>query len=137
MRQGTQGWCTGMDPGGWDGEGSGRGVQDGWMIHVNVWQKPPQYCKVISLQLNKLIFFKKTTFFFPAQIPCGDETKFSSNYIISSCVFLGIHSLLSSRMSLSPSSTDIPQKMSHFEEVFLDSSKDLEYFIHTLYGRSS
>jgi len=21
--------------------------------HVNVWQKPPQYCKVISLQLKK------------------------------------------------------------------------------------
>ena len=25
-------------------------------IHVDVWQKPPQYCKVISLQLK---FFKK------------------------------------------------------------------------------
>ena len=23
-----------------------------WLIHVNVWQKPPQYCKVISLQLK-------------------------------------------------------------------------------------
>ena len=22
-------------------------------VHVNVWQKPPQYCNVISLQLNK------------------------------------------------------------------------------------
>ena len=22
-----------------------------WLIDVNVWQKPPQYCKVISLQL--------------------------------------------------------------------------------------
>ena len=22
-----------------------------WLIHINVWQKPPQYCKVISLQL--------------------------------------------------------------------------------------
>ena len=22
-----------------------------WLIHVDVWQKPPQYCKVISLQL--------------------------------------------------------------------------------------
>ena len=21
-----------------------------WLIHANVWQKPPQYCKVISLQ---------------------------------------------------------------------------------------
>ena len=24
-----------------------------WLIHVIVWQKPPQYCKVISLQLKK------------------------------------------------------------------------------------
>ena len=45
------------DPEGWDGEGGGRGVQDGehmypWLIHVNVWQKPLQYCKVISLQLK-------------------------------------------------------------------------------------
>ena len=24
-----------------------------WLIHVNVWQIPPQYCKVISLQLKK------------------------------------------------------------------------------------
>ena len=29
------------------------------LIQVNGWQKPLQYCKVISLQLNKLINFKK------------------------------------------------------------------------------
>ena len=23
-----------------------------WLTHVNVWQKPPQYCKVITLQLK-------------------------------------------------------------------------------------
>ena len=23
-----------------------------WLIHVNVWQKPQKYCKVISLQLK-------------------------------------------------------------------------------------
>ena len=28
-----------------------------WLIHVKVWQKPPQYYKVISLQLK--IFLKK------------------------------------------------------------------------------
>ena len=34
----------------WGGEGGGRRVQDMgtyvylWLIHVNVWQKPPQYC---------------------------------------------------------------------------------------------
>ena len=43
-------------PEGWDGEGCGRGVQDGgthvhpWLIHVDVCQKPSQYYKVISLQ---------------------------------------------------------------------------------------
>ena len=54
--------CTGLvhwdDPEGWDGEGSGRrGSGWGshvrpWLIHVDVWQKPVQYCKVISLQLK-------------------------------------------------------------------------------------
>ena len=42
------------NPEGWDGEGGRSGVQDGgpWPIHVNAWQKPPQYCKAISLQLK-------------------------------------------------------------------------------------
>ena len=39
------------NPEGWNEEGGGRGL-DAWLIHVNVWQKPPQYCKVISLQLK-------------------------------------------------------------------------------------
>ena len=47
------------DPEGWDREGGGRGDQDlthvnPWLIHVNVWQKPLQYCKVISLQQIKI-----------------------------------------------------------------------------------
>ena len=29
-------------------------------IHVNVWQKPPQYFKVISLQLKVTFFFKES-----------------------------------------------------------------------------
>ena len=43
---------------GWDGEAGEQGVQNGgthvhpWLIHVNVWQKAPQYCKVIGLQLK-------------------------------------------------------------------------------------
>ena len=37
------------------GGGSGWGTHvNSWLIHVNVWQKPLQYCKVISLQLIKL-----------------------------------------------------------------------------------
>ena len=38
----------------WEG-GSGWGTHvHPWLIHVNVWQKPLQYCKVISLQLKKI-----------------------------------------------------------------------------------
>ena len=46
------------EPEGWDGGVGGREVWDqgphvhSWLIHVNVWQKPQQYCKVISLQLK-------------------------------------------------------------------------------------
>ena len=43
----------------WEGE-SGWGIHvNPWLIHVNVWQKPPQYCKVISLQLIKKKIQKK------------------------------------------------------------------------------
>ena len=48
------------DPEGWDGEWGGRGGS-GWETHthpwlnrIDVWQKPLQYCKVISLQLIKI-----------------------------------------------------------------------------------
>ena len=38
----------------WEG-GSGWGTHaNPWLIHVNVWQKPLQYCKIISLQLIKI-----------------------------------------------------------------------------------
>ena len=46
--------CSGLfhwdDPEGWDGERCGRGVLgrgtpvNPWQIHINVWQKPLQYC---------------------------------------------------------------------------------------------
>ena len=57
MKQGTQSRCTGTtlegwDMGRWEGD-SGRGTHvHPWLSHVSVWQKPPQYCKVISLQLK-------------------------------------------------------------------------------------
>ena len=57
MKQGTQNQCSGTTQRDVEGR-HGSGVQDGetyvhpWLIHVNVWQKPPQYCKVISLQLK-------------------------------------------------------------------------------------
>ena len=38
----------------WEGD-SGWGTHvDPWLIHVNVWEEPLQYCKVISLQLIKI-----------------------------------------------------------------------------------
>ena len=49
----TKSWVRGR----WDGS-SGWGTHVKWLIHVNVWQKP-QYCKVISLQLIKIIGKKK------------------------------------------------------------------------------
>ena len=64
MRQvlgaGALGWPRGMGWGGrWEG-GSGWGTHvNPWLIHVNVWQKPLQYCKVISLQLINIIERKK------------------------------------------------------------------------------
>ena len=57
MRQGVQGWCTGMtlrDGVGNEEEGSsGWGTHvHPWLIHVNVSPIPLQYCKVISLQIK-------------------------------------------------------------------------------------
>ena len=59
MRQvlgaGALGRPRGMGWGGRREGGSGWGAHvDSWLIHVNVWQKPLQYYKVISLQLTKI-----------------------------------------------------------------------------------
>ena len=55
LRAGALGRPRGM---GWRGRQK-AGLECGthvnpWLIHVNVWQKPLQYCKVISLQLIKI-----------------------------------------------------------------------------------
>ena len=64
LRAGALGRPRGMGWGGrWEG-GSGWGTHvNPWPIHVNVWQKPPQYCKVISLQLIKINEKKRRPFF--------------------------------------------------------------------------
>ena len=53
LKAGALGQPGGMAWGGrWEG-GSGWGPHvHPWLIHVNIWQKPLQYCKVISLQLK-------------------------------------------------------------------------------------
>ena len=83
---GALGRPRGMGWGGrWEG-GSGWGTHvNPWLIHVNVWQKPLQYCKVISLQLIKIngkkrnninVSFKKSTY---KIILCFDLTKIDKN----------------------------------------------------------
>ena len=51
----TQTWYTGKTQRDRVEGGSGWGTHvNPWLIHVNVWQDPLQYCKVISLQLIKI-----------------------------------------------------------------------------------
>ena len=55
----AQGRCTGKTQRDQMGKEAGGGLGWGthvnpWLIHVSVWQKPLQYCKVVSLQLMKI-----------------------------------------------------------------------------------
>ena len=64
MRQVLRAGALGRPRGiGWGGRWewcSGWGTHvNPWLIHVNVWQKPLQWCKVISLQLIKINGEKK------------------------------------------------------------------------------
>ena len=68
MRQALGAGALGRSRGmGWGGRregGSGCGTHvNPWLIHVHVWQKPLQYCKVISLQLIKINGKKKKLMF--------------------------------------------------------------------------
>ena len=52
------GLCNNLE--GWDGEEGERFKREGtcvhlWLIHVDVWQKPTQYHKAITLQLKIII----------------------------------------------------------------------------------
>ena len=60
LRAGALGKPSGMGWGGrWEG-GSGWGTHvNPWLIHITIWQKVLQYCKVISLQLIKINGKKK------------------------------------------------------------------------------
>ena len=35
-----------------------------WLINVDIWQKPTQYCKAIILQLNIIFLIKKVNLFY-------------------------------------------------------------------------
>ena len=61
LEAGALGWPKGMGWGGWWEGGSGWGTHvNPLLIHVNVWQKPLQYYKIISLQLIKINEKKRT-----------------------------------------------------------------------------
>ena len=81
MRQGAQGWCSGMTL----RDGMGREVRGAsgwgthvhpWLIHVNVWEKPLQYCKVISLQLKNMLIKN------PIYAWLGEGVSSSTEYIV-------------------------------------------------------
>ena len=62
------------------GGGIGMGnTRKSWLIHVNVWQKSLQYCKVISLQLIKINEKKYIYIFLGSKITvdgaCSHEIK--------------------------------------------------------------
>ena len=60
LRAGALGRPRGMGWGERQEGGSGWGTHvNPWLIHVNVWQRPLQYCKVINLQLIKINEKKK------------------------------------------------------------------------------
>ena len=60
LRAGARGRPRGMGWGGRQEGGLGWGTHvNPWLIHVNVWLNPLQYCKIISLQLIKINKIKK------------------------------------------------------------------------------
>ena len=68
------------NPEGWDRDGGGRGVQDGgthvylWLSHVDVLQKPPQYCKVIQFSSVKSLSHVQPHGLQHARLPCPSPT---------------------------------------------------------------
>ena len=84
LRAGALGRPRGMGWGGrWEG-GSGWGTHvNPWLIHVNVWQKPLQYCKEISLQLIKINVKKnkKQRHPFANKGPSSQSYGFSSSHV--------------------------------------------------------
>ena len=60
ITQGTQSWCSGTTQRDGMGKDVGGGFRTGrahvhlWLIHVDRWQKPSQYCNYPPIKINKL-----------------------------------------------------------------------------------
>ena len=105
--------CSGLvhweDPEGSGREGGGRGGLvwgihvNPWLIHVNVWQKPLQYCKVISLQLIKINEKKIRTGRAEGQSLSGwHKPPLISTFMVQSLNLLQTHLIMSSNNQCFP-----------------------------------
>ena len=102
---------------GWRGMwewGSGWGIHvDPWLIHVNVWQKPLQYCKVISLQLIKINEKKKKK---EGLLNSAFLSNSAFSWVYLSIFFLAFH--FSSQLFVKPQTTILPSCISFSWEWF-------------------
>ena len=83
------------------GGGLGWGTHvHSWLIHVSVWQKPLQYCKVISLQLKILTKKKIKTIIvvLGGVLGCDIEAKENRNSVLSSAG-VALHRVTAQEMS--------------------------------------
>ena len=87
--------CSGLvhwdDPERWDGEGgSGWGTHvHPWLIHVNVRQKSPQYCKVINFQFKKkgLLLGRKAMTYLDSILKSRDIILLTKFHLVKAMVF--------------------------------------------------
>ena len=78
----------------WEGESGWGTYVNPWLIHVIVWQKPLQYCKVISLQVMKINGKKKKEmhcFILPEWPLQNAKHRYVDTYILSYIWFMCIY----------------------------------------------
>ena len=83
LRAGALGRPRGIGWGGRREGGSGWGTHvNPWLIHVNVWQKPLQYCNIISLQLIKKTHTKWLLLYYTVPKPLYPPARQATNSIL-------------------------------------------------------
>ena len=139
LRAGALGRPRGM---GWRGRrerGSGWGTHvNPWLIHVNIWQKPLQYRKVISFQLIK-INGKKFFFLFQESKPVFLNSSYyiyffphiTNSWFLSSCFRPVILNLGCTFESTEAFQNNNIRKLQHIFTGFINI---MGYIIHRKYG---